>query len=72
MEVSVRRAMIIVSGEILHLYEGAERECKQIGKILPDPRAANADAAVGFARLPDTYESQGFDRSSLDRDAPRA
>jgi hypothetical protein len=58
--------MIIVSGEILHLHEGAERECKQIGKILPDPHAANADAAVVFARLPDTYES------SLDRDAQRA
>ena len=69
---SVRREMIIVSGEILHLHEGAERECEQIGKILPDPHAANADAAVVFARLPDTYESQGFDRSSLDRDAQRA
>jgi len=64
--------MIIASGKILHLHEGAGRECKQIGKILPDPHAANADAAVVFARLPDTYKSQGFDRSSLDRDAQRA
>jgi hypothetical protein len=62
--------MIIASGKILHLHEGAGRECKQIGKILPDPHAANADAAVVFARLPDTYESQGStDRRSTEMPA---
>ena len=58
--------MIIVSGQILHVDEGAERGRKQIQKILPDPHVANADAAVVFAGLLDSYESEGFDRSSLD------
>jgi hypothetical protein len=58
--------MIIVSGQILHVAEGGERGRKQIKKILPDPNVANPDAAVVFAGLLDSYESEGFDRSSLD------
>ncbi|HYH98267.1 glycoside hydrolase family 3 C-terminal domain-containing protein [Hyalangium sp.] len=59
---------IVGKSERIGYASGYDTEGGTTAQLLEEARqqARNADVAVVFAGLPDSYESEGFDRSSLD------